>query len=174
MEYDLTRIDYTITGITFPDTLKVLPVSGPKSQQKFVIGDKNGVLQCLGIKDEEPIVQFKTLPGKPITSVQLASVSGSQTDKIFAASGNEVKGYTRKGKVFLTIETSVSETITSMYVQTMELRAVEKKKSKLFTRSTLLVLRKSKLYANDGRYYTENSKQHTQGLLFYPLKKIFT
>ncbi|KAL4708769.1 hypothetical protein ACJJTC_011733 [Scirpophaga incertulas] len=41
---------------------------------------------------------------------------GIQTDKIFTASGNEVKGYTRKGKVFLTIETSVSDTITSMCV----------------------------------------------------------
>lgn len=43
---------------------------------QFVVGDKNGVLQCLAIKDEEPIVQFKTLPGKPITSVQLASAYG--------------------------------------------------------------------------------------------------
>ncbi|RVE45979.1 hypothetical protein evm_009382 [Chilo suppressalis] len=116
MDYDLTRIDYIITGITYPDTLKVLPATTPKSQQKFVVGDKNGVLQCLGIKDEEPVVQFKTLPGKPITSVQLSCVSGVQTDKIFVATGNEVKGYTRKGKVFLTIETSVSETITSMCV----------------------------------------------------------
>lgn len=40
--------------------------------------------------------------------------TGTQADKVFTASGNEVKGYTRKGKVFLTIETSVSETITSM------------------------------------------------------------
>lgn len=41
-------------------------------------------------------------------------LSGAHGDKIFAASGNEVKGYTRKGKVFLTIETALSETITSM------------------------------------------------------------
>ncbi|KAM3968272.1 BBSome complex member BBS7 [Aphomia sociella] len=117
MDYDLSRVDYTICGITFPDTLKILPATvGSKSQQKFAIGDKNGVLQCLSIKDEEPVVQFKTLPGKPITSVQLASSMGAQTDKIFAASGNEVKGYSRKGKVFLTIETPLSETITSMYI----------------------------------------------------------
>ncbi|KAL0839587.1 hypothetical protein ABMA28_016276 [Loxostege sticticalis] len=116
MDYDLSRIDYTICGITYPDTLKILPGPAPRAQQKFVIGDKNGVLQCLSIKDEEPVVQFKTLPGKPITSVQLASIYGTASDKIFAASGNEVKGYTRKGKVFLTIETSVSETITSMSV----------------------------------------------------------
>ncbi|KAI5636698.1 bardet-Biedl syndrome 7 protein [Phthorimaea operculella] len=116
MDYDLSRIDYAICGITYPDTLKVLPLPGPKLQQKFAIGDKNGVLQCLSIKDEEPVVQFKTLPGKPITSVQLASTTGVQADKIFAASGNEVKGYTKKGKVFLTIETSLTETITSMCV----------------------------------------------------------
>ncbi|XP_063635989.1 Bardet-Biedl syndrome 7 protein homolog isoform X1 [Cydia splendana] len=114
MEYDFSRIDYAICGITYPDTLKILPAPGPKTQQKFVIGDKNGVLQCLSIKDEEAIVQFKTLPGKPITAVQLATNDGSQADKVFAASGNEVKGYTRKGKVFLSIETALSETITSI------------------------------------------------------------
>ncbi|XP_068627973.1 Bardet-Biedl syndrome 7 protein homolog [Battus philenor] len=116
MEYDLSRIDYILCGITFPDTLKILPCPGHKTQQKFAIGDKNGVLQCLYIKDEEPVVQFKTLPGKPITTVHVASANGNYVDKIFAASGNEIKGYTRKGKVFLTIETSVSETITSMCI----------------------------------------------------------
>lgn len=43
---------------------------------QFAIGDKNGVLQCISIKDEEPVVNFKTLPGKPITSLQLASSIG--------------------------------------------------------------------------------------------------
>ncbi|XP_050672486.1 Bardet-Biedl syndrome 7 protein homolog isoform X2 [Leptidea sinapis] len=116
MEYDLSRIDYTLCGITYPDTLKILPSTGEKRQQKFAIGDKNGILQCLSIRDEEPCIHFKTLPGKPITCVHLALSSGMNTDKIFAASGNEVKGYTRKGKLFCAIETSVSETITSMCV----------------------------------------------------------
>ncbi|CAK1578384.1 unnamed protein product [Parnassius mnemosyne] len=116
MDYDLTRVDYILCGITYPDTLKILPNPGHKTQQKFAVGDKNGVLQCLCIKDEEPVVQFKTLPGKSITSVQVALTNGNHIDKIFAASGNEVKGYTRKGKVFLAIETSVSETITSMCI----------------------------------------------------------
>ncbi|XP_045492369.1 Bardet-Biedl syndrome 7 protein homolog isoform X3 [Colias croceus] len=116
MEYDLSRIDYILCGITYPETLKILPTLGDKLQQKFAVGDKSGVFQCLAIKDEEPVIQFKTLPGKPITSVQLAISTGSNVDKIFAASGNEVKGYTRKGKVFLTIESPVSETITSMCV----------------------------------------------------------
>ncbi|XP_046978906.1 Bardet-Biedl syndrome 7 protein homolog [Vanessa cardui] len=116
MDYDLARIDYTLCGVTYPDALKILPNTDHKVQQKFTVGDKNGVLQCLSIKDEEPVVHFKTIPGKPITSVQLASSVGTNTDKIFAASGNEVKGYTKKGKVFFSIETSVSETITSMCV----------------------------------------------------------
>ncbi|XP_045459351.1 Bardet-Biedl syndrome 7 protein homolog [Melitaea cinxia] len=116
MDYDLARIDYTLCGITYPHALKILSSTDQKIHQKFIIGDKNGVLQCLSVIDEEPVVHFKTLPGKPITSVQLASSVGNNTDKIFAASGNEVKGYTKKGKVFLSIETSVSETITSMCV----------------------------------------------------------
>ncbi|XP_030032354.2 Bardet-Biedl syndrome 7 protein homolog isoform X2 [Manduca sexta] len=114
MDYELFRVDYTICGITYPDTLKILPASHQKPEQKFAVGDKNGILQCISIKGEEPIIHFKTLPGKPITCVQLTT--GSQNDKIFAASGNEVKGYTRKGKVFLTLETAQSETITSMCV----------------------------------------------------------
>nr|XP_032512101.1 Bardet-Biedl syndrome 7 protein homolog [Danaus plexippus plexippus] len=116
MSYDLSRVDYTLCGITYPDTLKILPASDQKLKQRFVVGDKNGVLQCLSIKDEEPVVNFKTLPGKPITCVQLGSPAGNTSDKIFTASGNEVKGYNKKGKVFFAIETSVSETITSMSV----------------------------------------------------------
>ncbi|XP_028033201.1 Bardet-Biedl syndrome 7 protein homolog isoform X2 [Bombyx mandarina] len=116
MDYDMCRIDYFISGITYPDTLKILPSQGQKLEQKVVVGDKTGVLQCLTIRDEEPVIQFKTLPGKPITAVQLTSTNGTQPDKIFAASGNEVKGYTKKGKVFFSIETALSEPVTSMCV----------------------------------------------------------
>lgn len=41
MDYDLSRIDYTICGITYPDTLKILPGPAPRAQQK------------VGKKDEE-------------------------------------------------------------------------------------------------------------------------
>lgn len=34
MDYDLTRIDYAICGVTYPDTLKILPASGQKTEQK--------------------------------------------------------------------------------------------------------------------------------------------
>ncbi|GBP63206.1 Bardet-Biedl syndrome 7 protein [Eumeta japonica] len=117
MDYDLTRVDYLLCGVTYPDTLKTIPTSGLKTRQKFTIGDKNGILQCLSIKDEEPYVHFKTLPGKPLQQgIDSFQFTDAQAEKIFAAAGNEIKGYTRKGKVFLTLETTLSETITSMFV----------------------------------------------------------
>lgn len=42
MDYDLSRIDYGICGITYPDTLKILPPSGQKMEQK--VGHFNFVL----------------------------------------------------------------------------------------------------------------------------------
>lgn len=34
MDYDLARIDYTVCGITYPDTLKIMSPLGPKVDQK--------------------------------------------------------------------------------------------------------------------------------------------
>lgn len=34
MDYDLSRIDYTLCGVTYPDTLKILPQPGSKLLQK--------------------------------------------------------------------------------------------------------------------------------------------
>lgn len=34
MEYDLSRIDYTLCGITLPETLKILQTLNEKVQQK--------------------------------------------------------------------------------------------------------------------------------------------
>lgn len=36
MELELSRIDYTVTGITSPKCMKLLPSSGPKEQQKVI------------------------------------------------------------------------------------------------------------------------------------------
>ncbi len=37
-------------------------------------------------------------------------------DKIFVSSGHEVKGYTKKGKLFLSFDTNLTETIESMSI----------------------------------------------------------
>lgn len=41
MEYDLSRIDYTICGVTYPDTLKILPPPDSKIQQKVSVRIKS-------------------------------------------------------------------------------------------------------------------------------------
>lgn len=79
------------------------------------MADNNGIVQVFSIKKESVQIHFKTLPGPKISSLQLGGVSGTSPDKIFVASGNEVRSYTRKGKLFLSFESNMTESITSMY-----------------------------------------------------------
>lgn len=79
---------------------------------------------------------FKTLPGPKVTSLKLGSAvgkflsfftllslylnecsywyTGTSPDKIFIASGNEVRGYTKKGKLFLSFDSNLTEPIIAM------------------------------------------------------------
>uniref|UniRef100_A0A182MRP1 Bardet-Biedl syndrome 7 protein homolog n=1 Tax=Anopheles culicifacies TaxID=139723 RepID=A0A182MRP1_9DIPT len=127
MELELTRVDYTNVGLTGPNCLQLLPPatnvsssggssSGYKQQQKVAIGDQDGVLQVFSMKKDELQVHFKTLPNEKIASVKLGGQSGSVADKIFTASENKVRGFNKKGKLFLAFETSLTETIRSMCV----------------------------------------------------------
>lgn len=69
------------------------------------------------IKREEIQIHFKTLPAEKIQSLQL---SGSPSDrswfKIFTASDNKVRAFNKKGKVFLSFDTNMTEPIKSMFV----------------------------------------------------------
>lgn len=118
MELELTRVDYTLVGITLQNSMKLLPAKKAKEQQKFVIGDQDGVVQFLSAKKDEVNVHFKTVPGHKITSVQLggSSSSGATSDKMFVASENQITGYNKKGKVFLTFDTNLTEPIRSLFV----------------------------------------------------------
>ncbi|XP_053670850.1 Bardet-Biedl syndrome 7 protein-like [Anopheles nili] len=126
MELELTRVDYTNVGLTGPNCLQLLPPatsgsssgpnSGYKQQQKVAIGDQDGVLQVFSMKKDELQVHFKTLPNEKIASVKLAGQAGSVADKIFTASENKVRGFNKKGKLFLAFETNLTETIRSMCV----------------------------------------------------------
>ncbi|KAI4462734.1 bardet-biedl syndrome 7 protein [Holotrichia oblita] len=113
MELELYRIDYTIVGVTASNCMKLLP-SSFKEPQKIAIGDNDGILQVFSIKKEDIQIQFKTLPGSKISSLQLAGARGSPADKIFIASENEVRGYTKKGKLFLSFDTNLTEAITAI------------------------------------------------------------
>lgn len=57
---------------------------------------------------------FKSLPGVKIEKVSLGGTAETPRDKIFIAYGNSVKGFTRKGKMFLEFDTSLVDSITAM------------------------------------------------------------
>lgn len=66
------------------------------------------------MKKGECQVAYKSAPGIGVCCVELGGVSGQLRDKLFTACGNEVKGFTKKGKQFLGFNTNLTHTITSM------------------------------------------------------------
>jgi Bardet-Biedl syndrome 7 protein len=116
MELELTRVDYALVGTTFQNSMKLLPTKKAKEQQKVVIGDQDGVVQLFSVKKDETNVHFKTVPSNKITSVQLGGAIGSVPDRIYVANENQIIGYNKKGKVFLSFDTNLTEPIKSLFV----------------------------------------------------------
>ncbi|XP_008550977.1 Bardet-Biedl syndrome 7 protein homolog [Microplitis demolitor] len=123
MSLVLSRVDYVTIGVTSRGTTKILPSTDSKSTQKFVVGDNDGILYIYGIKKGELQLIFKSLPGVKIEKVSLGGTAETPRDKIFIAYGNSVKGFTRKGKMFLEFDTSLVDSITAMYVLGSDLAA---------------------------------------------------
>nr|XP_022903425.1 Bardet-Biedl syndrome 7 protein homolog isoform X1 [Onthophagus taurus] len=115
MELELYRIDYTVVGVTSNNCMKLIP-SSCREQQKIAVADNDGVLQVFSVKKEDIQLHFKTLPGSKISSLQLAGEYENLADKMFIASENEIRGYTKKGKLFLSFDTNLTEPIISMYI----------------------------------------------------------
>ncbi|XP_022235384.1 Bardet-Biedl syndrome 7 protein homolog, partial [Limulus polyphemus] len=113
MELNLNRVDYLQVGVTSPRTMKLLPAGEKKSCQKVVVADHQGILQCFGIKRGDVQNIFKTLPGQKVTRLELGGAAGTVRDKIFIAAGNNIRGFNRKGKQFLSFETNMTESIMS-------------------------------------------------------------
>lgn len=59
---------------------------------------------------------FKTLPGQKISRLELGGVLNTPQEKIFLAAGSEIRGFTKRGKQFLSFETNLTESIKAMYV----------------------------------------------------------
>lgn len=57
---------------------------------------------------------FKTLPGQKISRMDLGGAVGTPQEKIFVCSGSQVRGFTKKGKQFLTFEANLTESINAM------------------------------------------------------------
>ena len=68
------------------------------------------------MKSGEPNYVFRTLPGTPVKRMELGGALGTVRDKIFVATGSEVKGFTKKGKLFLQFETNLAESIETMHI----------------------------------------------------------
>ncbi|XP_063776321.1 Bardet-Biedl syndrome 7 protein [Pseudophryne corroboree] len=121
MELQLNRVDYLQVGVTSQKTMRLLPASGRRATQKVVVGDEDGVVTCFGIKKSEAVPVFKTLPGQKITRLELGGALGTVQEKIFVASGSEVRGFTKRGKQFLSFETNLTESIRAMHVSGSDL-----------------------------------------------------
>ncbi|XP_059821056.1 Bardet-Biedl syndrome 7 protein isoform X4 [Hypanus sabinus] len=116
MEVNLNRVDYLQVGVTSQKTMRLLPASGRRTTQKVVIGDQDGVVTCFGIKKGEAVPVFKTLPGQKVSRLELGGAVGTPQEKIFISAGSEVRGFTKKGKQFLSFESNLMESIRALYV----------------------------------------------------------
>ncbi|KAF6731593.1 Bardet-Biedl syndrome 7-like protein [Oryzias melastigma] len=88
---------------------------------QVAIADHDGILTCFGMKKGEAVPVFKTLPGQKISRMDLGGAPGTPQEKIFVCSGSQVRGYTKKGKQFLTFEANLTESINAMYVSGADL-----------------------------------------------------
>ncbi|XP_046853164.1 Bardet-Biedl syndrome 7 protein homolog [Xenia sp. Carnegie-2017] len=121
MQLNLNQVDYLQVGVTSPKCMKILPAGGKRAVQKIVVADHSGVVTCFGMKKGTVQMVFKTLPGPSISRLALGGIEGTLRDKIFVASGAEVRGYNKKGKQFLGFDTNLTESIKSMFVNGADL-----------------------------------------------------
>ncbi|KAK9297601.1 hypothetical protein QLX08_008749 [Tetragonisca angustula] len=120
MSLPLSRIDYAAVGVTSKGTTRVFPAKEHKQTQKFAVADHDGILHVYGVKKGELQVSFKSLPGPRINKLVLG---GTGHDKIYIAQVNTVKGYTKKGKLFLEFDTNLIDPISALYVLGSDLAA---------------------------------------------------
>ncbi|XP_059121224.1 Bardet-Biedl syndrome 7 protein isoform X3 [Peromyscus eremicus] len=121
MDLTLSRTDYLQVGVTSQKTMKLLPASRQRTIQKAVVGDQDGVVMCFGMKKGEVVPVFKTLPGQKISRLELGGVLNTPQEKIFLAAGSEIRGFTKRGKQFLSFETNLTESIKAMYISGSDL-----------------------------------------------------
>ncbi|XP_063046463.1 Bardet-Biedl syndrome 7 protein [Engraulis encrasicolus] len=121
MELNLNHVDYIQVGVTSQKTMKLLPAVGRKATQKVAVADHDGILTCFGMKKGEAVPVFKTLPGQKISRLELGGAQGTPQEKIFVSCGSEVRGFTKKGKQFLSFEANLTETINAMHVSGADL-----------------------------------------------------
>ncbi|KAG9415223.1 Bardet-Biedl syndrome 7 protein [Aphanomyces cochlioides] len=112
---------FKVGPITSRATLKLLPISRKKKKQKLVIGDDTGVVSSFQMKKGEPASVYKSVPHtNPITCITMGTSKGTE-DKAYISSGQQVVGYSKKGKEFFKFPTNLSETINRVYAHDSKL-----------------------------------------------------
>lgn len=106
-----------VDPISHKDTMRLLPI-GKNSKQKVVVGDDGGYLRSYDFKNGEPITSFniKAFDG-PISCVALGGSNPARLDKIFASYRQKMTGFTKKGKDFFTLSSSLSEDIEGIWIE---------------------------------------------------------
>mmetsp|Transcript_1112 Transcript_1112/g.2602 ORF Transcript_1112/g.2602 Transcript_1112/m.2602 type:complete len:727 (+) Transcript_1112:53-2233(+) len=115
MEIDLHRLDLLQTEQAEPHTLAVFD-SGKSLQQKVVLGDRSGVLQCFGVRKTEVYNVFKSLPMQQMITSVTTGLGEGQGDKAFIASDQTIRGTNKKGKEFFRFNTNLTERIRKVVV----------------------------------------------------------
>ncbi|ODM95967.1 Bardet-Biedl syndrome 7 protein [Orchesella cincta] len=80
----------------------------------LVIANREGNIQIVGWNKVEAVYQCKIPLSQAISALQLGGAVAK--DKIFVAAGNIVRGFTKKGKLFLEFDTNLAEPIKCMHV----------------------------------------------------------
>ncbi|XP_012590281.1 PREDICTED: Bardet-Biedl syndrome 7 protein [Condylura cristata] len=97
------------------------PKPEPPDNTQVVIGDHDGVVLCFGVKKGAAVAVFKTLPGPKVARLELGGVLNTPQEKIFIAAGSEIRGFTKRGKQFLSFETNLTESIRAMHISGSDL-----------------------------------------------------
>ncbi|EQC39334.1 hypothetical protein SDRG_03539 [Saprolegnia diclina VS20] len=106
---------FKVAPISSRQSLKLLPFSLKKKKQKLVVGDDSGVVSSFQMKKGDPVAIYKSVPQtNAITSINLGLYKGT-TDKAYVSSGQQVLGYTKKGKEFFKFQSNLSETINRVF-----------------------------------------------------------
>ncbi|XP_062281437.1 Bardet-Biedl syndrome 7 protein-like [Scomber scombrus] len=116
MEIYLNQVDYIQVGATSQKTMRLLPRLGKKATQKVAIADHDGIVTCFVMKRGEAVLVLKTLPWQKISRLDLGGAAGTPQEKIFVCSGSRIRGFTKKGKQFLTFEVNLARDINAMHV----------------------------------------------------------
>eukprot|EP00297_Palpitomonas_bilix_P004133 CAMPEP_0113915080 /NCGR_PEP_ID=MMETSP0780_2-20120614/30956_1 /TAXON_ID=652834 /ORGANISM="Palpitomonas bilix" /LENGTH=744 /DNA_ID=CAMNT_0000913455 /DNA_START=35 /DNA_END=2269 /DNA_ORIENTATION=+ /assembly_acc=CAM_ASM_000599 len=118
MDLQLVQSDLLQVSFVGRNTLQLLP-PGKRPTRKVAIGDNDGCVEVFGVKKGEITRVFKQqlgTKGEAISRLALGGKSGKK-EQIYAAQGTTIRGVTKKGKEFFKLKTTLSETISSMYVE---------------------------------------------------------